>query len=225
MVRTIYVVFVEDKVSNTSHLKEYMFLCPFDYVRVGDIIKDPRYVPYMQVTRITPCCARVQEGFTLKDIQIESLNKRKMEARNISVTLEQAMEWYNSGNATLRTLALNAYTKDELEFNYSLIESKVDQACGCFNTPMCEQKKFQVLAKLAIIAKHYNKNWKKTTCNTGYFLGNYNNGNGPVVECCKGVGVYQHNTVQYAGVVYFKNQEDAIKAVKILGDEVKELFK
>lgn len=242
MVRTIYVVFVEDKVSNTSHLKEYMFLCPFDYIRVGDIIKDPRYVPYMQVTRITPCSARVQEGFTLKDIQIESLNKRKavatqgsdfdidkqrnnMETRNISITLEQAMEWYNSGNAILRTLALNAYTKDELELNYGLIESKVDQACGCFNTPMCEQKKFQVLAKLAIIAKHYNKNWKKTTCNTGYFLGNYNNGNGPVVECCKGVGVYQHNTVQYAGVVYFKNQEDAVKAVKILGDEVKELFK
>lgn len=242
MVRTIYVVFVENKVSNTSHLKEYMFLCPFDYIRVGDIIKDPRYVPYMQVTRITPCSARVQEGFTLKDIQIESLNKRKVvatqgsdfdidkwrnniETRNISITLEQAMEWYNSGNATLRTLALNAYTKDELELNYGLIESKVDQACGCFNTPMYEQKKFQVLAKLAIIAKHYNKNWKKTTCNTGYFLSNYNNGNSPVVECCKGIGVYQHNTVQYAGVVYFKNQEDAIKAVKILGDEVKELFK
>lgn len=66
MVRTIYVVFVEDKVANTSSLKEYMFLCPFDYVRVGDIIKDPRYVPYMQVTRITPCSARVQEGFTPK---------------------------------------------------------------------------------------------------------------------------------------------------------------
>ena len=239
MVRTIYVVFVEDKVSNTSHLKEYMFLCPFDYVRVGDIIKDPRYVPYMQVTRITPCCARVQEGFTLKDIQIETLNGRyaqgsdfdidkqrnNMETRNISITLEQAMEWYNSGNATLRTLALNAYTKDELELNYGLIESKVDQACGCFNTPMCEQKKFQVLAKLAIIAKHYNKNWKKTICNTGYFLGNFSAGWDPIIDTYNGVGVHQHNTVQYAGVVYFKNQEDAIKAVKILGDEVKELFK
>lgn len=29
---------------------------------------------------------------------------------------------------------------------------------------------------------------------------------------------------QYAGVVYFKNQEDAIKAVKILGKRVKSLF-
>lgn len=61
-------------------------------------------------------------------------------------------------------------------------------------------------------------------CNTGYFLGNYNTNNGPVVDCCNGVGVYQHNTVQYAGVVYFKNQEDAIKAVKILGKRVKSLF-
>lgn len=237
MVRTIYVVFVENVVYDTSRFKKYMFLCSNDNVSVGDIIKDPRYTPFMQVVRITPCSARVQEGITLKDIQIETLNgkptgsdfdidkQRNMETRNISITLKQAIEWYNSGNATLRTLALNAYTSDELELNYGLIESKVDQACGCFNTPMCEQKKFQVLAKLAIIAKYYNKNWKKTTRNTGYFLGNYNNGNGPVVDVLRGVGVYRHDTVQYAGVVYFESQEDAIKAVKILGDEVKELFK
>ena len=177
MVRTIYVVFVENKVYNTSRLKQYMFLCSNDNVKVGDIIKDPRYSPFMQVVEITLCSARVQGGFTLKDIQIETLNgryvqgsdfgidkQRNMETRNISITLEQAMEWYNSGNTTLRTLALNAYTKDELELNYDLIASRVDQACGCFNTPMCEYKKFQVLAKLAIIAKYYNKNWEKTTC-------------------------------------------------------------
>ena len=239
MTRTIYVVFPENIIHGASQLKQYMFLCSNDNVRVGDIIKDPRYVSFMQVVKITPCNARVQEGFTLKDIRIKILNGKyiqgsdfdidkqgnNIEARCISITLEQAMEWYNSGNATLRTLALNAYTKDELELNYGLIESKVDQSCGYFSTPMCEQKKFRVLAKLAIIAKHYNKNWKKTTCNTGYFLGNYNSGNGPVVDTCNGVGVYQHNTVQYAGVVYFKNQEDAIKAVKILGNEVKELFR
>lgn len=243
MVRTIYVVFVEDKVSNTSHLKEYMFLCPFDYIRVGDIIKDPRYVPYMQVTRITPCSARVQEGFTLKDIQIESLNKRKVvatqgsdfdidkqrtsnmeEKRNIKVTLEQAMEWYNSGNSTLRTLALSAYTEDELKFNLKYINSKVCNTCFCASVPANEAEKYNTLTDLAIIAKFFNGSWKKTTNNTGYFLGNYNNGNGPVVETLNGVGVYQHNTVQYAGVVYFKNQEDAIKAVKILGKRVKSLF-
>ena len=238
MVRTIYVVFVENKVYNTSHLKQYMFLCSNDNVKIGDIIKDPRYSPFMQVVKTTLCSARVQGGFTLKDIQIETLNgkyiqgsdfdtdkQRNMETRNISITLEQAMKWYNSGNITLRTLALNAYTSDELELNYDLIASRVDQASGQCITPMCEYKKFQVLAKLAIIAKYYNKNWKKTTCNTGYFIGNYKSGNGPVVEILNDVGVYQHTTVQYAGVVYFKNQEDAIKAIKILGDEVEELFK
>ena len=30
--------------------------------------------------------------------------------------------------------------------------------------------------------------------------------------------------VQYAGVIYFRNQEDAIKAVKISGESVKDLF-
>lgn len=249
--RTIIVIFTDKKVSlrEASSYKKYKFLCNYYAVSVDDMIEDPRYATKMMVVGFTGETNRIQDGMKLKDIYITKVNgqeiiqpaglvngslmgsdsdidkQRNMKARNISVTLEQAIEWYNSGNVTLKTLALNAYTKNELELNYSLIESKVDQACGCFNTPMCEQKKFQVLAKLAIIAKYYNKDWKKTTCNTGYFLGNYNSGNGPIVETLSGVGVYQHNIVQYAGVIYFKNQEDAIKAAKILGDEVKELFK
>ena len=142
-----------------------------------------------------------------------------METRNISVTLEQAIKWYNSGNATLRELALNAYTKEELELNYSLIDSKVDQICTCVCIPKCEGKKFQVLAKLATIAKYYNKDWERTIYNTGYFIGNYNNGNSPAID------IYTNSSTQYTGVVYFKNYTDAVKALKILGDEVKELFK
>ena len=142
-----------------------------------------------------------------------------METRNISVTLEQAIKWYNSGNATLRELALNAYTKDELELDYNSIDREVNQICTCICIPKCEGKKFQVLAKLATIAKYYNKDWKKTACNTGYFIGNYNNGNSPAID------IYTNSSAQYTGVVYFKNYEDAVKALKILGDEVKELFK
>lgn len=148
-----------------------------------------------------------------------------METRNISVTLDQAKEWYNSENDTLRTLALNAYTKEELELNYSLIESKVDQVCGCFYVPRCEGKKFQVLAKLATIAKYYNKDWKKTACNTGYCICNCSTENRPVDDCYEDVGVFKHILTQYAGIVYFRNYEDAVKALNILGDEVKELFK
>ena len=139
------------------------------------------------------------------------------EKRNIEVTLEEAIEWYNSGNTTLHILALSAYTEDELKGSFEYINSKVCKAYSCIRIPANETKKYNTLADLAVIAKFFNGSWKKTTDNTGYFLGNLNAEYGPV-------GVYNHNTVQYAGVVYFKNQEDAIKAAKILGDRVKSLF-
>ena len=41
--------------------------------------------------------------------------------KNISVTLEKAREWYNSGNATLKDIALQAFDKDELAFNFKTI--------------------------------------------------------------------------------------------------------
>ena len=145
--------------------------------------------------------------------------------RIISVTLEQAREWYNKGNATLRELALSAYTKDELEPDYNSIDREVDQICTCVCIPKCEGKKFQVLAKLATIAKYYNKDWERTIYNTGYFISNRNLGNGPTDNYYKGIDVYKHESVHSAGIVYFKNYEDAVKAIKILGDEVKELFK
>ena len=37
-----------------------------------------------------------------------------MEERNITVTLNKAKEWFNSGNATLREIALQAFSKEEL---------------------------------------------------------------------------------------------------------------
>ena len=141
-----------------------------------------------------------------------------METRNISITLNQAIEWYNSKNATLRELALNAYTKDELELDYNSIDREVNQICTCICIPKCEGKKFQVLAKLATIAKFYNKDWKKTACNIGYYIWKYNDVNSPI-------SISTSSVTQYAGVVYFKNYEDAVTALKILGDEVKELFK
>lgn len=38
-----------------------------------------------------------------------------METRNISLTLENAKEWYNSGSAELKEVALQAYTENELK--------------------------------------------------------------------------------------------------------------
>lgn len=239
MVRTIYVVFTNIRLSDPQvrNMKQYRFLCPYDMVQIGDMIEDDRYSQRMQVVGCTQCVNDVQDGIILKTIQPSKINGIKvicdwsinnkqignMEARNISVNIEQAREWYNSGNSTLRTLALNAYTEQEL-MGYDYIKQLVKREATSVIVPEGEVKKITVHSKLAIVAKYFNGSWKKTTCNTGYFIGNYNSGNGPAVETLNGVGVYQHNTVQYAGVVYFKNQEDAIKAVKILGESIKDLF-
>ena len=44
-----------------------------------------------------------------------------MEERNVIVTLNKAKEWFNSGNATLREIALQAFDKDELTYNFKNI--------------------------------------------------------------------------------------------------------
>lgn len=239
MVRTIYVVFTNIRLSDSQvrNMKQYKFLCPYDMVQIGDMIEDDRYSQRMYVVSWTLCADKVQEGIKLNTIQPSKINGIKvicdwsinnkqignMEARNISVNIEQAREWYNSGNLTLRTLALNAYTKSEL-IDYDYIKQLIKREVTSITVPEGEVKKITVHSRLAIVAKYFNGYWKKTTSNTGYFLGNYSTSYGPVVDTCNGVGVYQHNMVQYAGVIYFKNQEDAIKAVKILGESIKDLF-
>lgn len=39
-----------------------------------------------------------------------------------------------------------------------------------------------------------------------------------------GIEVFEHEGTQHAGIIYFKNPEDAEKAIKILGKEVLNLF-
>lgn len=249
--RTIIVVFTDKKVSlnKVSSYKKYKFLCNYDTISIYDIIEDPRYPNKMMVVGFTYDTDRIQQGRILKDIYItkingkvinqpaelvngslveSNINKQKTsnmeEKRNITVTFDEAVEWYNSGNSTLHKLALSAYTEDELRLNFKYINCQVQKNCFYVSVPNNEAVKYSTLADLAIIAKFFNDSWKKTTDNTGYFLGDSNGENGPIVDIYNGVGIYQHNTVKYAGVIYFKNQEDAIKAIKILGKRIKDLF-
>ena len=46
----------------------------------------------------------------------------------INVTLDEAIKWFNSGNATLRGIALQAFSRDELLYNYRDIKS-LSNAC------------------------------------------------------------------------------------------------
>lgn len=244
MVRTIYVVFTNKKLSNSElrGMKQYMFLCPYDTIQAGDMIDDKRYSTSMQVVSWNRCTAQVQNGITLKVIEPSRLNGaaivtvnyseaeqkvlNSMEARNISVTLEQAREWYNSGNTTLRTLALNAYAENEL-VGYEYMKSCVNKDTVSLIIPYGDGGKVLTSGKLAIIAKYLNGSWTMGAGKTGYFIGKSSMGGSAViaqVDLTHGIAIYEHKTVQYAGIVYFKNAEDAKKAAKMLGADIRYLF-
>ena len=80
MVRTIYVVFTNKKLSNSGlrGMKQYMFLCPYDRIKAGDIIDDNRYSTPMQVVSWNRNTAQVQDGITLKTIEPYKLNGVKV---------------------------------------------------------------------------------------------------------------------------------------------------
>lgn len=55
-----------------------------------------------------------------------------MKERNVTVTLNKAKEWFNSGNATLKEIALQAFDKDELTHNFKSITT-FKKACMALN--------------------------------------------------------------------------------------------
>ena len=52
--------------------------------------------------------------------------------RNITITLEKAREWYNSDNESLKEVALQAFSEEELEWPFSFIKTLKD-ACDVLN--------------------------------------------------------------------------------------------
>ena len=70
--------------------------------------------------------------------------------KNISVTLEKAREWFNSGNATLKELALQAFDKDELTYNFKNITTfkKACEALGLnYGDMACMARKIATFSK------------------------------------------------------------------------------
>ena len=73
-----------------------------------------------------------------------------MEERNITITLNKAKEWFNSENATLKEIALQAFDKDELTFNFKRITTfkKACDALGLNSDDM-----FSIINNIATISK------------------------------------------------------------------------
>ena len=89
-----------------------------------------------------------------------------MEERNVTVTLNKAKEWFNSGNATLKEIALQAFDKDKLTYNFRNITTfkKACEALGLnYGDMACVARKIATFSrasaamlKLNIIRKALN---------------------------------------------------------------------
>lgn len=73
-----------------------------------------------------------------------------MKERNVTVTLNKAKEWFNSGNATLREVALQAFDKDELTYNFKNITT-FKKACEALDLNYDDM--FYITKNIATISK------------------------------------------------------------------------
>jgi hypothetical protein len=121
-----------------------------------------------------------------------------METRNISLTLKKAKEWYNSGNADLKEVALQAFSERELEAeDWKNIKTFKD-ACDALGinssfelngavTKYGFRKHLTAFYKLDIIRQALNKDYKPSLV---------------------------HGTVYYPWVRFYKSYDDAKSVVR-----------
>ena len=69
---------------------------------------------------------------------------------NVTVTLNKAKEWFNSGNATLKEIALQAFDKDELTYNFKNITT-FKKACEALGLNYGDM--FYITKNIATISK------------------------------------------------------------------------
>lgn len=127
-----------------------------------------------------------------------------METRTIKITLDKAKEWYFSEDPILKELALQAFTKNELEIpSYDDIK----QLIPSYTT----SKETDVLTKLSLYYRRNEDNLFLTT-GTKYFIGQIG---------YQHYKIMKHDTVRYPGVPYFKRLGDVREAAKIFADYFK----
>lgn len=97
-----------------------------------------------------------------------------MKERNITVTLNKAKEWYNSNNATLKEVALQAFSEEELNvFDFTKVKSFKDALlCICkfnsceYNSIVNTVNRLRVTSKAS--AAMFMLNIVRKVLNTGY---------------------------------------------------------
>lgn len=123
-----------------------------------------------------------------------------MKEKNISVTLEKAQEWYNSDDATLRDLALQAFSRDEIIYPFYKIKSTND-ACAAlgldYRNILVEVKSIEKISKAS--AAMFQLNIIRKALNLGHDLHLAKN---PGNSCI----YYPYNPFTTKSYSYYKNE-------------------
>lgn len=153
----------------------------------------------------------------------------KLEKRSLEVTIDVAKNWVLSDNSTLRNMALNYYTLEELGLgmnnalreiiydilhkdNYTLsfrIREKLNRFFGGESIPT-------PIEVLKILAIYFNNGWVKGLNGKGYYIA-LNGLNFPLDEVSS-YRICLNITVVGIGIIYFKSEEYAKMALLILKD-------
>ena len=148
------------------------------------------------------------------------------EKRSIKISLEEAKEWYNSGNSFKRELALKVYKKEELEETYLNIIGKVPYDITRKNS-IKRDMYVKLLNTAAYVNSIYPKEYYKYAKDYFQYIltkkGVCNDHSQPLFH----KGFYINKTYIYYSetfVVTFNSEEAAKKAIDILGDELNVLF-
>lgn len=80
--------------------------------------------------------------------------------RNISITLETARVWYNSGKQSFKELALQAFTEEELKGPYYESIVTYEDVCRVIRTNPDLNRYVEALRKLILIRAALNKGYK-----------------------------------------------------------------
>ena len=243
--------------TSSSRIKEYTFKIPkMLYVKEGDILRNTNYQNSpMKVIRVFDYPLgfyNIYNGYLLKELlpcetSVETPstrfnNNNSMEKRNITVSLEEARNWYNGENQTLRKLALQAYTEKELSEPQNFNEILESLGVKSLNLNMKLGGKdalstvklsngigieigsaLTLHMKLALIAKYFNGTWNPEMDKTKYFLGrtpySYDIPNSAKLDNGYYIGI--HARVKCPGIVYFQKEEDVRKAYEMLKGELR----
>lgn len=153
-----------------------------------------------------------------------------MEERFVTISFEKAKEWYKSNNSSLREIALQAFTKEELEqvdlkeiidfllrYYYLTITQKI-QLESLKNRK--DITKISAPKLLRILACYFNEEfWKKDEGEEGFFFYKKEEGFKNIYSphiMDKYWCIASHTTVCYPTLVYFKREKDCKEAYNIM---------